>query len=193
MIRKFKLYFTILVALFLFSGCALSSSNNNVDFNDISKEITKDLKTSSILYITDFVDIASLENTSQLGFILASNTKVAILNNDTNTDTNDKKAKKTIIKELTIGKNIKIGKQGIKLLSRELSKLKTTKILANSQVLVGTYAITSKQLIVYLKLINLDTDELLFSKTTSVPITDEILELEGIDTTNQDIYIPLVL
>jgi len=193
MIRKFKLYFTILAALFLFSGCALSSSNNNVDFNDISKEITKDLKTSSILYITDFVDIASLENTSQLGFILASNTKVAILNNDTNTDTNDKKAKKTIIKELTIGKNIKIGKQGIKLLSRELSKLKTTKILANSQVLVGTYAITSKQLIVYLKLINLDTDELLFSKTTSVPITDEILELEGIDTTNQDIYIPLVL
>ncbi len=193
MIRKFKLYFTILAALFLFSGCALSSSNNNVDFNDISKEITKDLKTSSILYITDFVNIASLENTSQLGFILASNTKVAILNNDTNTDTNDKKAKKTIIKELTIGKNIKIGKQGIKLLSRELSKLKTTKILANSQVLVGTYAITSKQLIVYLKLINLDTDELLFSKTTSVPITDEILELEGIDTTNQDIYIPLVL
>lgn len=193
MIRKFKLYFTILAALFLFSGCALSSSNNNVDFNDISKEITKDLKTSSILYITDFVNIASLENTSQLGFILASNTKVAILNNDTNTDTNDKKAKKTIIKELTIGKNIKIGKQGIKLLSRELSKLKTTKILANSQVLVGTYAITSKQLIVYLKLINLDTDELLFSKTTSVPITDEILELEGIDTTSQDIYIPLVL
>jgi hypothetical protein len=139
------------------------------------------------IYILDYVNISTLNNKSQLGFILASNLKVAILSN----------CSKTLnIKELSIAKNIKIGKHGSKLLSRDIKNLKLQTISANAKAIIGTYAITSQKLIIYIKVIDLKNNTLVYSKTTSINISKEILELEGINGNlnyPSNIYTPLVL
>ena len=62
----------------------------------------------------------------------------------------------------------------------------------NSKVIAGTYAITSQKLILFVKVIDTESGNILYSQSTSTPISNEILELEGTNTISQ-IYTPLVL
>jgi len=96
------------------------------------------------------------------------------------------------IKELTLGQNLRLGKHGVSILSRDLSKLKRQSISSTSKIVVGTYAITQQKLIVFVKVIDLTTGNILYSSNVSVKLNKEILKLEGIDDTLK-IYSPMVL
>jgi hypothetical protein len=193
-------YVSILVYVVLtYTGCSSIFYNdinsfinpkNGTDFSSVSMSLSVDIcsKISTLddkydLYITDFVNISNLQNRSQLGFLLSSELKVAVL---ANCDKN------IHIKELTLGQNIKIGKQGVKIFTRNIPDLKTKTISSNGRVISGTYAITSEKLIVFTKVIDLESGDIIYSKSTSTNITNEILKLEGIDNSLK-VYKPLTL
>ena len=77
-------------------------------------------------------------------------------------------------------------------LSRSVEELKATTVSKKGKIIVGTYALTIKKLIVYIKVIDIATSNIVYSKSTSTNINNEILELEGIDTTLK-VYQPMVL
>jgi len=197
----FKKLLLTLIIIITFTNCNstiykiddIINTPHGTDFTKLSNKLAIDVcltlnsYDNKEIYIPDYVNISTLNNRSQLGFILASNLKVAILSNCD---------KSLNIKELSVAKNIKIGKHGSKLLSRDVKNLKLQTISTNSKAIVGTYAITSKKLIIYIKVINLKNNTLVYSQTTSTNISKEVLELEGIkDNSNNpsNIYTPLVL
>ena len=200
-----QIIFTLLLT-FLLTGCSFINSSNDsfkfkyfqstevTDFNLLTKSSLNDLSDTilniksrkrnlSPLYVTDFVNINNLENRSQLGFILSDELKTNITQ-DLNWP----------IYQIEFAKYLKVGKTGTKLLSRDVSDLKYKSMDDNTYALVGTYAITQRQLLVYLKFINLRNGVILKSSTKRIPLTDEIKNLEK--TTKEippEIFQPVVL
>ena len=155
-----------------------------VTFSKLVKKITKNMcrkiDEDRPIYVTDFVNIKNFKNKSQLGFLLSSELKVSLFS-QCDTDLR--------IKELEFRDSVILGKRGINVLSRSPEALKAKYILKKHQVLVGTYSITNKQLIVYLKLIDFDSGDTLASSRTNIPLDDEIKELEGV-LKAKPIYVP---
>jgi hypothetical protein len=193
MLLKIFVFFMI---VFNFNGCFslidqlnMSNLSKETNFSSISKKLSSNICSSitsfstSDVYVTDFVNISNLKNASDLGFLLSDEFKVALLSN---CEENLK------IKELTLGQNLRLGKHGVSILSRDLSKLKRQSISSTSKIVVGTYAITQQKLIVFVKVIDLTTGNILYSSNVSVKLNKEILKLEGIDDTLK-IYSPMVL
>jgi len=191
-----KIIIAIFASLF-FYGCSSdffqNISNNpnqptnfkSLDYN-LTKSICKKIRPNKPLYVVDFVNESNLKNRSKLGFLLSNETKVSILN--------PMCSKNISIKNISLGKNLKIGENGSSILTRKLKQLKIQSIQDNLQILVGSYVITKKQLIVFLKLVDLNSTNTISSATASTPITNEILDLEGIDTdTTPTIYKPFHL
>jgi len=170
-------------ALLFFSAC---SSKNNLDkqtnFNNVTKKLIyplcKDIYEHKILYVTDFVNETNLQNKSKLGFLLSNNLKVNILSKSC--------TKSNVIKSFELGDSLKIGSDGSRIFTRKVEDLAVKDLDNDNQMFVGTYIFTSKQLILYLKLINLNTNNIISSNTLSLNITDEIRDLEGLKT-SQDI------
>ena len=188
----------ILISFFAFTSCTstyykiddMINPANGTDFTLMTNKLAVDIcpKITSFhqkydLFITDFVNISNLKNKSQLGFLLSSQLKVAILNN-CDKDLN--------IKELTLGKDLKLGHRGMRILSRSVEELKSTTVSKKGKIIVGTYAITVRKLIIYIKVIDLANGNIIYSKSTASNINNEILELEGIDN-RPVIYQPMVL
>ncbi|PIF04155.1 MAG: hypothetical protein CSA86_03405 [Arcobacter sp.] len=197
-----------LTLLFFISGCSLINSSKDsfkikyyqstgtTKFSDLTRDLLKDLsatlleikksdKNLSPLYVTDFVNLQNLKNQSQLGFILSDELK-----------TNITQKLNWPIYQIEFSKYLKVGQSGTKLLSRDTSDLKYRSIDENTYALVGTYAITQRQLLVYLKLINLRNGVILKSSTQSLTLTDEIIHLESNvekREPQEKIYQPLVL
>jgi len=164
--------------------------NKTTNFSYLTKTLLqplcKDIYPNKALYVTDFVNESNLQNRSQLGFLLSNNLKVNILNRNC--------TKSNVIKSFELGDNIKIGGDGSKIFTRKLSDLGMKNIDKNNQILVGTYLFTKKQFIIYLKLINFNTGNIISSNYITAPLTFEIQELEGIDTnTDPVIYRPMTL
>ena len=199
MIKAFKY---LLISTFItisFTSCSSTVYNKlddvinpkeGTDFSKLSSKLSVNIcskltsyKDRNEIYITDFVNISNLQNNSQLGFLLSSQLQVAILSNC------DESIQ---VKELTLGQNIKIGKHGIKLLSRDISKIKAKSISQSGKAIIGTYAITSQKLIVYVKVVDLKNGDILYSQSSATNITDEILELEGVDNSPK-VYAPMHL
>ena len=180
----FKYYSLFLFVLFALSSCTTSKqiqeekqtkNKQNVNFSALVRELTKQVcyKTNANkpIYVADFVNIRNFKNKSQLGFLLSSELKVSLF----------KECSEDLkIKELEFRDSVKLGKQGINVLSRSIKAIKTKYILKNHQVLVGTYSITKEQLILYLKLIDFDSGNTLASSRINIHINDEIKDLEGI-------------
>ena len=195
-------YIISIIVLVLFTACSsivyeiddIINTPNGTDFSKLSNKLAVEICPSltsfdeqQSIYITDFVNVSTLQNQSQLGFVLSNNLKSSILQTC---------GASINIKELTLGKNIKIGQNGTRILSRNIKNLKLDTISTNGKVVVGTYAITSQKLLIYTKVIDLVTNKLYYSKTTSTNMTKEILELEKINEkehTTNSIYRPLVL
>lgn len=194
-------FLAIFITIFL-SGCfslnnIVNSDNkeNPTDFNYLTShliddgfingflgsKICKKIKKDSNLYVTDFVNQGDLENKSQLGFVLSDALKVNLLNSGC--------VRKNSIKTFNLAKYPTINQNGIKMLTRELKKMKTKSIQDDKQILIGTYTITSKQLLLFLKLVSLETGDTIASSSTTTYITNEILELEGLPTKESDPYI----
>jgi len=178
---KNKIIFLLLI-LTIFTSCSskLQNLDKQTNFlnitNKLVKPICKDIYPHKVLYITDFVNETYLQNKSKLGFLLSNNLKVNILNKSC--------TKSNVIKSFELGDNVKMGSEGSRIFTRKLTELATKVVDENNQIFVGTYIFTSKQLILYLKLINLNTKNIISSNTISIPITDEIRDLEGLKTSH---------
>lgn len=192
----------ILIFTFLLNGCGINSyedsfkfrylhSTSITNFSDLTEELVDRLaedilsvKSYAPLYITDFVNLKELENHSELGFMLSDELKTHVTQ------------KFNIpIHEIEYAKNLKIGSNGTKLLSRRVNDIKNTKLNSNTYGLVGTYAFTQRQLILYLKLINLKNGVIIKSSTQRTTLTDEIIhfELNPMRDRPNNIYQPMVL
>ena len=188
---KFLKYLIPFIVI-LFSGCSAGTVNNTTSSEEITnfKFITSKLLSNSFcnkispnttLYVTDFVNESNLDNQSQLGFLLSNELKVNILKNGC--------TQNVAIKTFNLANNLKIGQNGAKILTRDLQQLKTQNIEDDKQIAVGTYVITNKQIILFLKLINLQNGNTITSSSSSAYLTSEIKELEGMKNVEEKPYI----
>ena len=141
--------------------------------NYLAEPICKKIEQDDVIYMVDFVNESNLQNRSQLGFLLSNSLKVNILN--------EKCTKKLEIKSFEFGTNLKLGGDGSRIMSRKLSELRTKNIDICKQILVGTYIFTKKQVIFYLKLIDIDSGNIISSNYFTTPLTLELEDLEGIN------------
>jgi TolB-like protein len=197
---------SLLIAI-LFSGCIVKNSQDSykfkyfqstdtTDFHAITRGLLQQLcpdiakikkalgENINPLYVTDFVNLENLKNHSKLGFILSDALKTDVT-----------QLCKWPIEQIEFTKYLKIGKGGTRLLSRKPQDMRMSKINSNTYVLVGTYAVTQRQLIVSLKFINLRNGVILQSATKTIELTDEIINLEQKNSNPQptNIYQPMVL
>jgi len=179
----------VLALVFFFSGCTLIKetdesfslkyyhSTSVTNFKSLSEDLLDQLcptikqlsknHHNKPFYVVDFVNIKDLQNNSELGFMLSDEIKTLVT----------QKCNRPIY-SIEYTKYITIGEKGTKALSRDLDELNQTKINKNTFALVGTYAITQRQLILYLKLVDLKTGVIHKAATQKTLITDEILHLE---------------
>lgn len=203
-----KRIFTLFIAVFILSGCMIKKSNDGdsykltyihstgvTNFHALTQNLLKDLCSTILdikkhkrriepLYITDFVNIKDLDNKSQLGFLLSDELKTNVTQ-DCNWPIN----------QVEFTKYLKVGENGTKILSRDVTEIKNRNLNRNTYILVGTYSITQRQLILYLKLINLKDGVILKASTKRVTLSDEIIDLEGKSNSfdQNSVYQPLVL
>lgn len=193
--------FILLVLILLnFQGCMVEQQNYYKFKYLLSTEIT-DFKTPTekllmkmndrllyigpqvmdkYIYVVDFMNIKNLDLTSQLGFFLSTEIK-----------SNISHFYGYRVKELEYMKYFKMNESGTKLLSRDTKDVSNN--FEKTYALVGTYAITQRQLILYLKLIEMKSGNILSTTSESIEITDEIIDLEKNNKINTESRPHLVL
>ena len=193
-LRSLKSIVTSLLFMFILTSCTLptysisTAPDDSNDFifalskmvNDSYEKIKMRVDPEEVILVTDFVNIDKLRNHSKLGFLLSETLK------------NELSAKNIIIKEIELSKNFKIGKRGFTVLSRNTEDIDTV-ITDERFAMVGTYSITNKRLILFVKLIDIQTGNILSSSSRNVIIDKEISRLEYSEKTSRDIYQPLTL
>jgi len=177
----------ILLLLFLFTSCSnvkkyFITPETTVNFNDITYDLTSKLcnkiKKEEFIYITDFVNEENLKNKSKLGFLLANQTKVNLQSNGC--------APHVLIQDLQLANSLKISSNGSRILTRDVNELKVLNIKEDKKILTGSYIMTSNQIILFLKLINLENGTTIASTTTRRLLNDEFKSLEGIKTSKEE-------
>lgn len=135
--------------------------------------------TQEVVLVPDFVNVDKLENRSKLGFLLSEQLK------------NSLSSRGIIIKEIVLGKDFQLGKHGFNLLTREQKDIKENTV-DNSYAFVGTYSVTTENLIVFIKLIDINSGNILTSAYSKTPVDDEIKDLEN-NSSQPLILAPMVL
>ena len=174
--------------MLLFTGCIHKNIDGSTNFDslistlvdDSSSKLKKNLAMDDIVLVSDFVNLDKLQNHSKLGFLLSGTLK------------NSLSAENIIIREIELGRDFTLGKHGFNVLTREKKRIHSEIINAQHAV-VGTYSITTKRLIVFIKLIDINTGHILSSSSDSVMINKEIRELEATEIKRRRVYNPLVL
>jgi len=108
-----------------------------------------------------------LENHSELGFILSSEVKSSVTQQFGHS-----------IYEIEFAKYLKFGSNGSKLLSRKVGEIRNKELSGSSYALIGTYAFTQRQIIFYLKIVDLTNGVIIKASTIKRNLTDEIILLE---------------
>lgn len=144
------------------------------------KRISAHVPKNDVILVSDFVNLDKLQNKSKLGFLLSDHLKDSLLNRN------------VIVRQVELGNDFQYGKQGFNVLTRNQADIRVKETDAGF-AMVGTYSITTKSLIVFLKLIDIKTGNILSSANASTSIDDEILELEGSNSRNDAVFTPLVL
>jgi len=178
-----------LLFLLIFSGCSsiIKENDDTISFKHVQltnttnfewvtynlltpicEDIKKRTKGIMPIYVVDFVNLNSLQNQSELGFILSDNIKSQVTQKCN-----------TPIYSLEYAKYLKMGKAGSRILTRDPDEMAATKMNKNTYALVGSYVITQRQLITYLKLIDLKSGLILKSTTDRSSLTQEVLNLES--------------
>lgn len=150
----------------------IDGSNNfhSLVSSTIDKSINKMQKyigPGEIILVSDFVNINNLKNRSELGFLLSNMLKDKLSSKD------------IIIKEIELGKEFEYGQSGFNLLTRKQEDI-LNKNINNKYAVVGTYSITSKTLNIFIRLIDVNSGNILSSSYGRTAIDDEILGLEGL-------------
>ncbi|PRM90210.1 FlgO family outer membrane protein [Aliarcobacter cryaerophilus] len=176
-LRVFRFYLSlILLTLFLASCGAYKdpiSKNTNFDsmINDMVKKsaikIKRNVSYDEVVLVSDFVNLDNLKNRSQLGFLLSNLLKDRLSSLD------------VIVKEIELGKEFEFGPSGFNLLTREKNRILSDNIKSRYAV-VGTYSISNKSLNLFIKLIDINSGNILSSSFARTDLDSEILDLEGI-------------
>lgn len=194
-IAKLLQYLTIICLAISFNACSnalpLALDFNTTDYERlVSKSVEKMAvkikeirKQNEVVLVTDFVNVDKLQNRSQLGFLLSSTLK------DNLTSKYD-----LTFREVELSKNFGFGEQGLKLLTRKQKDIDST-IYMENYAIVGTYTITARQLIIFIKVIDIYTGHVIASSSNRTRVTNEVKVL---DKGNQQkkqrkIYAPFVL
>ncbi len=192
----------ILIVTFFLNGCSIIKENEDsfqfkylhltttTSFDSLTADLLEQIcptianvnKAKTPIYVVDFVNLKDLQNNSELGFMLSDELKTQVT-----------QMCNVPIYAIEYSKYLKIGPNGTKFLSRDLDELNNQKINRNTYALVGTYAFTQRQLILYLKLIDLNSGVIIKSATEKTLITDEIIHLEKKRKNTQTVYTPMVL
>jgi len=161
-------FFIISIFVIMFSGC---SSNNSLTYSksatikdgfhsrevrdvyidyalladNSTKSLFKKMELPKKVIVTDFVDVTSLDNHRKLGYVLSNNIKNSLINNYD-----------IAVVEAEVSKFFKISGNGLKILSRDINKLRSTNFNVQYAI-VGTYTYSANELIVFVKLIDLKT------------------------------------
>lgn len=178
--------FIIVFLSILLGGCFNKSNvDQTFDFGELGFNISKNLLSSMKIEITknepllvmDFVNTKTLKNKSELGFLLSNSIKDSI-------------TKKTnfLVKEMEVASEITFGSDGLNALSREIKA--NQKLYEGRYVLVGTYTLTDNSLIVFTKIVDFTTNDIVASSTQNLPLTKELLKIEA---KQRKIHSPLVL
>lgn len=147
----------------------------------MASKVQKLEKAREVVLVTDFVNVDDLQNQSKLGFLLSSALK------DTLTAKYD-----LTIREAKLGQHFKMGPQGFKLLSKNQNEIDPNVQPLTAYAFVGTYTVTSKQLIVFTQIIDIYTGHVLASTTNRARVTKEIKELDK-KPRRANVYSPTVL
>ncbi|AYJ81020.1 hypothetical protein AN286_02570 [Aliarcobacter cryaerophilus ATCC 43158] len=176
-LRVFRFYLSlILLTLFLGSCGAYKdpiSKNTNFDsmINDMVKKsaikIKRNVSYDEVVLVSDFVNLDNLKNRSQLGFLLSNLLKDRLSSLD------------VIVKEIELGKEFEFGPSGFNLLTREKNRILSDNVKSRYAV-VGTYSISNKSLNLFIKLIDINSGNILSSSFARTDLDSEILDLEGI-------------
>lgn len=174
-LRILKLFLVSSFLTLFFTSCSyknpISGSNNFHSLisgmvDESANKIKKNVSYGEVVLVSDFVNLDKLKNKSQLGFLLSSMLKDKLSSLD------------IIVKEIELGKEFEFGPSGFNLLTREKDKIITNKVKSKYAV-VGTYSISSRSLNVFIKLIDIQTGNILSSSYGRTDIDEEILGLEG--------------
>jgi len=189
-LKPLKLFLTSTFLIFSLTSCSsvvkyVEDYDKPTDFvTEISSMINKSypkikskMNKDDVVLVSNFVNVDKLQNNSRLGFLLSETLKNALSSKD------------ILIKEVELSKNFKFGKQGLTVLSRNVREINTT-LLKEKFAMVGTYSVTQNRLILFIKLIDLDTGNILNSVSSSIMINKEISKLE---TAPRRVYQPLTL
>lgn len=176
--KIFEILKLILVSIFItlfFNSCAyknpVSGSNNfqlliSKMVDKSAEKIKKNVPKGDVVLVSDFVNLDRLKNKSQLGFLLSSVLKDKLSSLD------------IIVREIELGREFEFGKTGFNLLTREKERILSDKVKSKYAV-VGTYSISNRSLNVFIKLIDIQTGNILSSSHERTDLDDEILNLEG--------------
>lgn len=189
--KKLTLLTITFIVSIVFTGCINEYNDyykvkyvlptNTTNFNALAKDLVNDMdeeilsiipKSNRLIYVSDFVNIQNLEVTSQLGFFLSSGVKSHVTE-EFNVN----------IKEIEYTKYLKFNDTGFRTLSRDYGEINKENF-SKSYILAGTYAITQRQLILYLKLIDMKTGNLIRSTSKNINLTEEIMMLEENNSSN---------
>jgi hypothetical protein len=189
-----KVFLTSMFLILSFTSCSVNSiSHKNVygsnNFHSLVKELVdksanklkRHLSLDEVVLVSDFVNLDKLRNRSKLGFLLSDHLKDSLLN------------KNIIVREVELSEEFQYGKHGFNVLTRKQKDI--NKRFVNSKfAIVGTYSITTKSLIVFIKLIDITNGNILSSANGITSIDEEILDLENKQKTKR-IFVraPLVL
>lgn len=193
--KRFQYLLLISLAVF-FTACSTSDLPLLVDYKatdydkllqetvkKMSSKVNQLKKQNEVVLVTDFVNVDKLQNKSRLGFLLSSTLK------DTLTSTYD-----LTFREVELSQNFKLSPNGgLKLLSRNQRDIDPN-IYMENYAIVGTYTVTSKQLIIFVKIIDIYTGHVLGTASNRTRATEEIMELDiNPEKKQRAVYSPFVL
>ena len=175
MLRVLKLFLVSILLSTIFTSCSYKNPVTRItDFHSMISDmvdksaikIKRNILLGEVVLVSDFVNLDKLKNKSQLGFLLSNilKDKLSSLN--------------IIVREIEFGKEFEFGSSGFNLLTREKDKILSDKVKSKYAV-VGTYSISNKSLNVFIKLIDINTGNILSSSFGRTDIDDEIVNLEG--------------
>lgn len=143
-------------------------------------KLKANINIDDVVLVSDFVNLDKLKNRSKLGFLLSEHLKNSLSNRN------------ILVREVELSNNFQYGKTGLNVLTRKQSDI-NKKFVDGRFAVVGTYSITTRSLIVFVKLINVTNGNILSSANGSTLLDDEIIELESAPQEKPRVIAPLVL
>ncbi len=145
-------------------------ANSRVDYQQLTNEAVETVfndidKLPQEIIVTEFVDLSSLENQSKFGYVLSNNIKNS-LTNELNMN----------VIEAEVSKYFKISANGLKILSRDIRKIRTDNLNVRHAI-AGTYTATDSEVVVFVKLVNLETGIIEGSYSETLPMNCAMLQL----------------